>query len=104
MNDKIKNILKDLFIIIKNTLLLFTCVFVIVTIISICIKLTKVNIIKENNNNIIETTKDSLIQDNNKTQGEINVLDSIKNIKINESKNLNNDSTLKLFYKLIGAV
>lgn len=104
MNNKIKNILKDLFIIIKNTLLLFACVFVIVTIISICIKLTKVNTTKENNNYIIETTKDSLIQDNNKTQGEINVLDSIKNIKINESKNLNNDSTLKLFYKLISAV
>lgn len=45
---------------------------------------------------------DSVGFENNKLVTEINNLDSIKNNKIDEAKKLNNDSTLGLFYKLIG--
>lgn len=41
-------------------------------------------------------TRDSLIN-------EINQLDSIKNEKVIEIYNLDNDSTLKLFYKLVSS-
>lgn len=44
---------------------------------------------------------DSVTFENNKLTTEINVLDSIKNNKINDATKLNNDSTIKLFYKLI---
>lgn len=44
---------------------------------------------------------DSVGFENNKLVTEINGLDSIKNNKIDEAKKLNNDSTLRLFYKLI---
>lgn len=44
---------------------------------------------------------DSIKFENNKLTTEINTLDSIKNNKINDVTKLNNDSTIKLFYKLI---
>lgn len=44
---------------------------------------------------------DSVGFENNKLTTEINVLDSIKNNKVDEVKKLDNDSTLELFYKLI---
>lgn len=44
---------------------------------------------------------DSVTFENNKLTTEINVLDSIKNNKVNDATKLNNDSTIKLFYKLI---
>lgn len=44
---------------------------------------------------------DSIKYENNKITIEINNLESIKNAEIIEIKNLNNDSTLKLFYELI---
>lgn len=45
---------------------------------------------------------DSLSIENDKLVIEINNLDSIKNAKTIEVKSLDNDSTLKLFYQLIG--
>lgn len=44
---------------------------------------------------------DSLKQANEVLIIEINNLDSVKNVKAIEVKSLDNDSTLKLFYKLI---
>lgn len=45
---------------------------------------------------------DSLNNTNKDIDNKIKQLDSIKNEKIIEVKSLDNDSTLKLFYKLIG--
>ncbi len=45
---------------------------------------------------------DSITKDNNKLIIEVKHLDSIKNVKSIEIKSLDNDSTLKLFYHLIG--
>ena len=45
---------------------------------------------------------DSAIKENNKLIIEVEHLDSIKNVKVIEVKNLDNDSTLRLFYQLIG--
>lgn len=44
---------------------------------------------------------DSVKKENNKFILEVNNLDSLKNAKIIEVKSLDNDSTIKLFYKLI---
>lgn len=51
----------------------------------------------------IENSKiDSITKDNNKLIIEVKQLDSIKNAKSIEIKSLDNDSTLRLFYQLIG--
>ena len=51
----------------------------------------------------VESSKiDSITKDNNKLIIEVEHLDSIKNAKSVEIKNLDNDSTLRLFYQLIG--
>ena len=44
---------------------------------------------------------DSIKKENDKLILEVNNLDSLKNAKIIEVKTLDNDSTVKLFYKLI---
>ena len=44
---------------------------------------------------------DSVKKENDKLILEVNNLDSLKNAKIIEVKSLDNDSTIKLFYKLI---
>jgi uncharacterized membrane protein len=49
------------------------------------------------NNNVI----DSLTQVNDSIKIKIEKLDSIKDAKVIEVNTLNNDSTLKLFYKLV---
>lgn len=59
---------------------------------------------KENKNIVVDSTieyVDSIKKENDKLVLEVNNLDSIKNAEIIEVKNLNNDSTIKLFYKLI---
>ena len=53
-----------------------------------------------NNNNIIEQNVE-LQKHNDSLKIEVNNLDSIKNAKVIEVKTLDNDSTIKLFYKLI---
>ena len=45
---------------------------------------------------------DSVVRENDKLIIKVEHLDSIKDAKIIEVKNLDNDSTLKLFYQLIG--
>ena len=51
----------------------------------------------------VESSKiDSITKDNNKLIIEVEHLDSIKNAKVIEVKSLDNDSTLRLFYQLIG--
>ena len=51
----------------------------------------------------VESSKiDSIAKDNDKLIIEVKHLDSIKNAKSIEVKSLDNDSTLKLFYQLIG--
>ena len=52
------------------------------------------------NNNIIEQDVE-LQKHNDSLKIEVNNLDSIKNAKVIEVKTLDNDSTIKLFYKLI---
>ena len=52
------------------------------------------------NNNIIEPNIE-LQKHNDSLKIEVNNLDSIKNAKVIEVKTLDNDSTIKLFYKLI---
>lgn len=47
-------------------------------------------------------TIDSIIKKNDKLIIEVEHLDSIKDAKVIEVKSLDNDSTLKLFYQLIG--
>ena len=52
------------------------------------------------NNNVIEQDAE-LQKHNDSLKIEVNNLDSIKNAKVIEVKTLDNDSTIKLFYKLI---
>ena len=52
------------------------------------------------NNNIIEPNVE-IQKHNDSLRIEVNNLDSIKNAKVIEVKTLDNDSTIKLFYKLI---
>lgn len=47
------------------------------------------------------TVTDSIIKVNDSIKIKIEHLDSIKNAKVIEVQTLNNDSTLKLFYKLV---
>ena len=51
----------------------------------------------------VESSKiDSITKENNKLIIEVEYLDSIKDAKVIEVKSLDNDSTLRLFYQLIG--
>ena len=51
----------------------------------------------------IESSRiDSITKENNKLIIEVEHLDSIKDAKVIEVKSLDNDSTLRLFYQLIG--
>ena len=45
---------------------------------------------------------DSITKENDKLIIEVETLDSIKDAKVIEVKSLDNDSTLRLFYQLIG--
>ena len=47
------------------------------------------------------TITDSIIKVNDSIKIKVEHLDSIKNAKVIEVQTLNNDSTLKLFYKLV---
>ena len=59
-----------------------------------------VNSCHTKNNNVIEQDVE-LQKHNDSLKIEVNNLDSIKNAKVIEVKTLDNDSTIKLFYKLI---
>lgn len=58
---------------------------------------------KDNITSSVESSKiDSIIKENDKLIIEVETLDSIKDAKVIEVKSLDNDSTLRLFYQLIG--
>ena len=65
----------------------------------ICLGIDSCN---NNSNQVKENNKiDSIIKENKTLIIEVEYLDSIKNEKIIKVKELDNDSTLRLFYKLI---
>lgn len=78
-------------------------VFSLVILLIACI--TSIIIYKQQNENKnVNTTieyVDSIKKENDKLIIEVNTLDSLKNAEIIEVKSLDNDSTVKLFYKLI---
>ena len=90
----IEGIIKFISVLIKYVLILF--IFVVGAIIIIYI----VNSCHTKNNNVIEQDIE-LQKHNDSLKIEVNNLDSIKNAKVIEVKTLDNDSTIKLFYKLI---
>ena len=80
---------------------------IIVLVVLIVIIIGSISIYKhctENKNIVTSSTieyVDSIKKENDKLILEVNNLDSLKNAKIIEVKSLDNDSTVKLFYKLI---
>ena len=78
----------------KGCFILLVSIFVIITSIIVGIYYHR------KNNNIIETDVE-LRKQNDSIKLEVKQLDSIKNAKVIEVKTLDNDSTIKLFYKLI---
>ena len=77
------------------------CIAFISLVIVLCVSVIIGNYYYKKNNNIIET-KIELQKHNDSLKIEVNNLDSIKNAKVIEVKALDNDSTLRLFYQLIG--
>lgn len=78
----------------KGCVILFVFVFVLIA--SIIVG----SYYHRKNNNIIEPNVE-IQKHNDSLRIEVNNLDSIKNAKVIEVKTLDNDSTVKLFYKLI---
>ena len=89
MNDFIKEF-------IKGALMFFFFVIGIV----FAIIMTFIDNYYKKSNNIIEDNIE-LQKHNDSLKIEVDNLDSIKNAKVIEVKTLDNDSTVKLFYKLI---
>ena len=83
----VKEIIKGI-----SMLMIFGVIFMIILIL--------VDKYHKKNNNIIETDVE-LQKHNDSLRIEVDNLDSIKNAKVIEVKTLDNDSTVKLFYKLI---
>lgn len=81
---------------IANTFLLLCCLCIIIGIAQTCS--TSSTPVESNE----QQTVDSLTIDNSLIKTEVNNLDSMKNEEINNVVKLDNDSTLKLFYKLLG--
>ena len=77
-----------------------SCIIFVVLIVALCISIAFCNYRHKKNNNIIETDVE-LQKHNDSLKIEVDNLDSIKNAKVIEVKTLDNDSTIKLFYKLI---
>ena len=78
----------------KGCVILFVFIFVLIA--SIIIG----SYYHRKNNNIIEPNVE-IQKHNDSLRIEVDNLDSIKNAKVIEVKTLDNDSTVKLFYKLI---
>ena len=79
----------------KGCLILLVFIFI-----DICAIIIGTYYHSKNNNNIIEQDIE-LQKHNDSLKIEVNNLDSIKNEKVIEVKTHDNDSTIKLFYKLI---
>ena len=76
------------------------CVITLVIIFIVCCFVIIGKYYHNKNNNIIKQDVE-LQKHNDSLKIEVNNLDSIKNAKVIEVKTLDNDSTIKLFYKLI---
>lgn len=76
------------------------CVTFIVIAIVLCVSIAIGDYHRKKNNNIIETDIE-LQKHNDSLKIKVDNLDSIKNAKVVEVQTLDNDSTVKLFYKLI---
>ena len=76
------------------------CAITLVIIFIICCSVIIGKYYHNKNNNVVEQDVE-LQKYNDSLKIEINNLDSIKNAKVIEVKTLDNDSTIKLFYKLI---
>ena len=85
MNDFIKEI-------IKGALMFFVFAIIIIAIMSLIDNKKTYTVVEQN----VEIQKH-----NDSLRIEVDNLDSIKNAKVIEVKTLDNDSTVKLFYKLI---
>ena len=89
----------------KNTikhLIYLLCLISSLIIVCLTIAILYDKHINHNSSPVEEIHKtDSVKLENTKLTTEINILDSIKNNKVNDVTKLNNDSTIKLFYKLI---
>ena len=72
----------------------------VVLVVALCISIAICDYHRKKNNNIIETDVE-LQKHNDSLKIEVDNLDSIKNAKVIEVQNLDNDSTIKLFYQLI---
>lgn len=83
------NFIKD---IIKSAVIFFVFGIVIIAIMSLIDNKKTYTVVEQN----VEIQKH-----NDSLRIEVNNLDSIKNAKVIEVKTLDNDSTVKLFYKLI---
>lgn len=93
-NEDFKNAIKHL--------MYLLCLISSLIIICLAIAIVYDKHINRNSSPVEEIDKiDSIKFENNKLTTEINILDSIKNNKVNDVTKLNNDSTIKLFYKLI---
>lgn len=77
-----------------------SCVIFIVLVVAFCASIAICDYYHKKNNNIIETDVE-LQKHNDSLKIKVDNLDSIKNAKVIEVQNLDNDSTIKLFYQLI---
>ena len=77
------------------------CVVVVVVTFTVGFVHSKISSPVEENNNSNAATIDSLVAVNDSIKLKVEHLDSIKNAKVIEVSTLDNDSTLKLFYKLV---
>lgn len=76
------------------------CIIFVVLVVALCASIVICDYNRKKNNNIIETDIE-LQKHNDSLRIKVDNLDSIKNAKVIEVKTLDNDSTVKLFYKLI---
>ena len=76
------------------------CIIFVVLVVALCVSIAICDYRYKKNNNIIETDVE-LQKHNDSLKIKVDNLDSIKNAKVIEVQNLDNDSTIKLFYQLI---
>ena len=95
---EINEFIKDVLLFIKEIFIGIILFFVIGIVFAII--MTFIDNYYKKSNNIIEDNIE-LQKHNDSLKIEVDNLDSIKNAKVIEVQNLDNDSTIKLFYQLI---
>ena len=76
------------------------CIIFVILVVTLYASIAICDYHHKKNNNIIETDIE-LQKHNDSLKIKVDNLDSIKNAKVIEVQNLDNDSTIKLFYQLI---